>query len=75
MKSKALKTLREQQKHERNVLWKRQKVERQSLWKSENWKGRGRELNQRRSILAARQLTEKLNLLGFPSAAGEASLA
>lgn len=63
MKSKALKTLWEQQKHERNVLWKRQKVERQSLWKSENWKGRGRELNQRRSILAARQLTEKLNLL------------
>ena len=62
-KSKALKMLREQQKYERNVLWKRQKTERESLWKSENWKGRGRELNQRRSILAARQMTEKLNLL------------
>ena len=62
-KSKALKTLREQQKHERNALWKRQKAERQSLWESENWKGRGQELNWRRSILAARQVTEKLNLL------------
>ena len=62
-KSKALKVLREQQKYERNVLWKRQKAERESLWKSENWKGRGRELNQRRSILAARQMTEKLDLL------------
>lgn len=62
-KSKALKTLREQQKHERKALWKRQKTERQSLWKSKNWKGKGRELNQRRSVLAARQMAEKLDLL------------
>ena len=62
-KSKALKTLREQQKHERKALWKRQKADRQSLWKSENWKGKGRELNQRRSVLAARQMAEKLDLL------------
>ena len=62
-KSKALKTLREQQKHERKALWKRQKADRQSLWKSENWKGKGRELNQRCSVLAARQMAEKLDLL------------
>ena len=62
-KAKALAELRERQKKERQELWERQKAEREALWKSENWKGRGKELNQRRSVLAAKHASEKLDMM------------
>ena len=60
-KKKALKDLKEEQKIESENLWKKQKAEREALFK-ESWKGRGNELNKKRSILAAAQQVEKLNL-------------
>ena len=60
-KSAARATLRERQKQEYTELLKRQKQERQKLFQNENWKGRGKELNQRRSLLAAKHVREKLN--------------
>lgn len=61
-RSRMLRELRTSQRQERERLWREQRAERESLWRGGSWKGRGRELNQRRSLLAARHLAEKLDL-------------
>jgi hypothetical protein len=60
-KKKANTVFQARQKQERALLQKKQKAERARLF-TESWKGRGRELNQRRSVMAAMQQAEKLNL-------------
>ena len=60
-KRKAFAELQERQKRERGALQKRQKDERAKIF-TRSWKGKGRELNQRRSVMAAGQQTEKLDL-------------
>lgn len=61
-RSRRLRELRTSQRQERERLWRAQRAERESLWRDGSWRGRGRELNQRRSLLAARHLAEKLDL-------------
>lgn len=50
-KSEAIRKLREKQRTERENLYHRQKGSRNELF-SQDWKGRGMELNQLRSIFA-----------------------
>jgi hypothetical protein len=59
-KKKAFADLQERQKKERSVLQKKQKDKRTQIF-TKSWQGRGRELNQRRSVMAAAQQAEKLN--------------
>ncbi|MDR1648814.1 MAG: hypothetical protein LBR71_01010, partial [Synergistaceae bacterium] len=60
-KREAAALLNARQKSERAALRKKQKETRDALF-SESWKGKGGLLNRRRSILAANQQAEKLNL-------------
>lgn len=60
-KKEASETLRDRQREERGALRLRQKTER-DISLSGSWKGRGALLNRRRSVLAARQLGERLDL-------------
>ena len=60
-KSDAIKKLREKQRTERENLYHRQKGSRNELF-SQGWKGRGRELNQLRSIFAFVHRREQLEL-------------
>ena len=60
-KFSALKKLRERQKHERENLYLVQKNRRVQIF-SENWKGRGAELNQIRSIFSFASQKERLTL-------------
>ena len=60
-KNKSFDELRKNQKEEIAALSKKQKDARGKTFDC-NWKGKGRELNQLRSITAARQKIEKLNL-------------
>ena len=60
-KFSALKKLRERQKHERENLYLVQKNRRAKIF-SENWKGRGAELNQIRSIFSFASQKERLTL-------------
>ena len=60
-KFSALKKLRERQKHERENLYLVQKNHRAKIF-SENWKGRGAELNQIRSIFSFASQKERLTL-------------
>ena len=61
IKFSALKRLRERQKHERENLYLVQKNRRAQIF-SENWKGRGAELNQIRSIFSFGSQKERLTL-------------
>ena len=60
-KTSALKNLRERQKQERENLYWVQKNRRTQIF-SENWKGRGAELNQIRSIFSFASQKERLTL-------------
>ena len=60
-KSAAIKKLRERQRTERENLYHRQKDSRNELF-SQGWKGRGKELNQLRSIFAFVHRREQLEL-------------
>ena len=60
-KAKAVKELRTRQKQEREELRRLQQTRRKEMF-SENWKGRGRELNQLRSIFAFFHRKEELEL-------------
>ncbi len=61
-KKESLAALRQRQNQERNILKKEQKTERTAVFEGTNWKGRGAFLNRQRSVLAAVQQSEKLNL-------------
>ena len=58
-KAVAMKELHDRQKEEREELRRRQQTRRQEIFR-ESWKGRGRELNQLRSIFAFVQRKERL---------------
>ena len=60
-KSEAIRKLREKQRTERENLYHRQKDSRNELF-SQGWKGRGKELNQLRSIFAFVHRREQLEL-------------
>ena len=60
-KSETQNALAEQHKKERTELLARQKKERNSLFIG-SWKGKGALLNRQRSVMAARQQSEKLDL-------------
>ena len=60
-KSEAQNALAEKHKKERTELLARQKEERNALFIG-SWKGKGALLNRQRSVMAARQQSEKLNL-------------
>ncbi|MCL2009129.1 MAG: relaxase/mobilization nuclease domain-containing protein [Synergistaceae bacterium] len=60
-KKKSFSELRKRQADERKSLVKNQHEERSSLFRV-SWKGRGAELNQRRSVMAAKHQNEKLGL-------------
>ena len=60
-KARAMKELRERQKEEREELRRFQRTRRKEIF-SESWKGRGRELNQLRSIFAFVHRKEQLEL-------------
>jgi hypothetical protein len=60
-KREAAVSLNANQKSERAALKKKQKEERENLF-SRSWKGKGAFLNRQRSVLAASQQAEKLNL-------------
>jgi hypothetical protein len=60
-KREAAALLNTRQKSERAALQKKQKAGRDALF-SESWKGKGGLLNRTRSVLAAEQQSEKLNL-------------
>ena len=60
-KKKNFSELRKQQENERKFQFGNQREERASLF-NVPWKGKGSELNQRRSILAAKQQSERLDL-------------
>ena len=60
-KSEAIRKLREKQRTERENLYHRQKGSRNELF-SQGWKGRGKELNQLRSIFAFVHRREQLEL-------------
>ena len=61
VKTKAVKELRTRQKQEREELRRLQQTRRKKMF-SESWKGRGRELNQLRSIFAFVHRKEELEL-------------
>ncbi len=61
-KATAVRELRDRQKQEREELRHRQQVRRKEIF-SESWKGRGRELNQLRSIFAFVHQKERLTLI------------
>ncbi len=61
-KSRAFRELKAQQKEERRALFKRQREDRGEIFK-ESWKGRGRELNQLRSLYAYAHQRERLELM------------
>ena len=65
-KTQAIKNLRETQKRERENLYKRQKSSRNELF-SHSWRGRGKELNQLRSIFAFVHRREQLELREYQS--------
>ena len=58
-KSTALRELRDRQKQERDALRRRQQLRRKEIFR-ESWKGRGRELNQLRSVFAFVHQKERL---------------
>jgi hypothetical protein len=60
-KKRALADLQERQEKEKSELQKEQKEERTRLF-AKSWKGRGGELNRRRSLMAAAQQAAKLDL-------------
>jgi hypothetical protein len=60
-KREAAASFNARQKTERTTLQKKQKAERDSMF-YQSWKGRGGLLNRQRSVLAAAQQIEKLNL-------------
>jgi hypothetical protein len=61
-KKGAFSELRERHREEKQSLFKTQKMERSELF-SVSWKGKGSELNRRRSVMTAKQQGEKLNFL------------
>jgi hypothetical protein len=60
-KKEAAAALASQQKEERAGLYRVQKAEREKIF-SRSWKGMGASLNRARSVMAAKQQSEKLNL-------------
>lgn len=60
-KKNAFSELRKRQKEERDTLSQQHRTERSALF-AVSWKGKGHELNAQRSIIAAKQQSEKLNL-------------
>jgi hypothetical protein len=60
-KKEAFSELTRRQREEREILSKSQRRERSALF-AVSWRGRGAELNQRRSVIAARQQGGKLDL-------------
>jgi hypothetical protein len=61
MKKEGFAELRKRHEAERKTLTAKQRKERSSLFRV-SWQGKGMELNQRRSVMAAKQKNEKLNL-------------
>ena len=63
VKKEAFAELKARHRDEREELYKNQRADRSALF-AVSWKGRGAELNQRRSVMAARLQSEKLDLAG-----------